>query len=1009
MKRSSKNLRQIFFLVSIVLILSISIISAASFIEVLGRIFGIPITGNAAGGEICTDSDGYEKFDVAGWVLWESVYYYDSCSGNIANDYYCDKPSAPPITGEIVASITGNPISGSPPPIIAKNCATSGFVCYPGGVCGCDNDEMCATSINSPTKPACSNGNMVCTNGNLGPCVPPSTAETCDGIDNDCDAVVDDGACPSGQTCDNIQGTWACRLGVSCTDADGDKYNVSKTGCGTQFDCNDSNANINPGKSEGTVCNRIDDNCNGFVDEGISCNPQVCNDTDGDFYGNPTIYCTFSELDCNNNNAAINPGATESCTDKVDNNCNSLTDCADSFCNGKTCETGKTCQSGMCSSIPLTPECSDSIDNDGDGKIDYPADTGCTSASDTDESNCGDGKCEGGETSISCSTDCPCTPDSTSTTCTNKFGSGYQCGTATNNCGQTVSCGSSTATCTSPFGTCIVNGTKTCNAQGQYGSCVATDPRPGNCVGKSCGSDQCGGYCGTLPLGACSPGQNCNPSSQVCEGPCGGQVCAQGQECLQMEGRCCTPKTIAEACYNQECGTANNSCGGTVFCGPSALLGACPSGESCTNGQCIQNAQPCKDADGDGYVEENSNSMCIKSSNFSGYGDCREDNKNIYPTAQEICNGINDNCNNETDEGLYGATLKCAVPAYSIANEGGCMNTTTECRLGTNRNTCESNGLKTPSSSETLDDKIDNDCNGLVDEGGKCTSGQNTSCDTGNPCTQGVQRCVNRIYSSTCEVVNTLDDCDPDSACSPGTPEICGTDVGNCIIGKKTCQSDRTWGECSDVKPEAEVCDGDDNDCNGLDDEDGVCDTGEDGDTDTDGNDYDNFNDDGSGDNSVTGDSNDDGSSSEEGGKVGENFLSKFLKWIAAVLQIGRTLIGGAAISEPQNTIVCSDPDGGDQIFVKGIGKGLSNNDEELWFQDTCYKGSLSNQLEKCAGEDCFLLEYSCNKDGKHFSSRPEIKCQFGCSKGACIPTGQESDDCQERFDEVTLQWIDPC
>ena len=36
---------------------------------------------------------------------------------------------------------------------------------------------------------------------------------------------------------------------------------------------------------------------------------------------------------------------------------------------------------------PPHPACSDGVDNDGDGKIDYPADPGCTGASDTDETN----------------------------------------------------------------------------------------------------------------------------------------------------------------------------------------------------------------------------------------------------------------------------------------------------------------------------------------------------------------------------------------------------------------------------------------------------------------------------------------------------------------------------------------------------------------------------------------------------------------------------------------------
>jgi hypothetical protein len=51
------------------------------------------------------------------------------------------------------------------------------------------------------------------------------------------------------------------------------------------------------------------------------------------------------------------------------------------------------------------PECNDKIDNDGDGYTDMN-DDGCNNRKDKDESNCGDGECEGGETSSSCLADC---------------------------------------------------------------------------------------------------------------------------------------------------------------------------------------------------------------------------------------------------------------------------------------------------------------------------------------------------------------------------------------------------------------------------------------------------------------------------------------------------------------------------------------------------------------------------------------------------------------------------
>src|SRR3989338_8596649 len=45
---------------------------------------------------------------------------------------------------------------------------------------------------------------------------------------------------------------------------------------------------------------------------------------------------------------------------------------------------------------PSTPQCSDFIDNDGDGEIDYPADFGCTSPEDNNETNNGPTQCSDG-------------------------------------------------------------------------------------------------------------------------------------------------------------------------------------------------------------------------------------------------------------------------------------------------------------------------------------------------------------------------------------------------------------------------------------------------------------------------------------------------------------------------------------------------------------------------------------------------------------------------------------
>jgi hypothetical protein len=95
------------------------------------------------------------------------------------------------------------------------------------------------------------------------PAINPGATEICDGIDQDCDSVPDDG----------IQI-------LLYTDSDGDGYGDDETerlGCGDEEgpgvatedgDCDDDNTEIHPGATE--VCDEVDNNCDDQVDEGCS-------------------------------------------------------------------------------------------------------------------------------------------------------------------------------------------------------------------------------------------------------------------------------------------------------------------------------------------------------------------------------------------------------------------------------------------------------------------------------------------------------------------------------------------------------------------------------------------------------------------------------------------------------------------------------------------------------------------------------------------------------------------
>ncbi len=151
--------------------------------------------------------------------------------------------------------------------------------------------------------------------------VSPEDTEVCDGIDNDGDGEVDEGLLNTyyidgdgdGYGSDEVE---ACETPDGCTDTGGD--------------CNDGDPTINPDADE--ECNGIDDDCDTVIDEGLTRTYFL--DTDGDGYGgwsdaisacSPPDSYVDNSLDCDDTSSVISPGQFEMCNG-VDDDCNGRID-----------------------------------------------------------------------------------------------------------------------------------------------------------------------------------------------------------------------------------------------------------------------------------------------------------------------------------------------------------------------------------------------------------------------------------------------------------------------------------------------------------------------------------------------------------------------------------------------------------------------------------------------------------------------------------------------------------
>jgi len=262
---------------------------------------------------------------------------------------------------------------------------------FPGNVEVCDpegHDEDCDDSTvgvydrdgDGFSDAVCCNGDTCaedCDDGRRGGS--PDATEACDGFDNDCDGMVDEGVLVPGFADEDrdLHGDPDAPL-MACAGTPG--FSV------VDDDCDDADPAVHGAQPE--ICDEVDNDCDETVDESPVAVPWYA-DLDGDGFGaaasgvvvscEPVPGHSILPGDCDDGARPINPAALEVC-DGLDNDCDGAANFAvgpgdyedddgdgavDAVCAGFT-----DCDDDDPLVAPGTPELCDGVDNDCDGEVD---------------------------------------------------------------------------------------------------------------------------------------------------------------------------------------------------------------------------------------------------------------------------------------------------------------------------------------------------------------------------------------------------------------------------------------------------------------------------------------------------------------------------------------------------------------------------------------------------------------------------------------------------------------